>query len=364
MTLPAITASQRDVLRFNPTGRRGAVASSFDVEDLNVINSGADALAVSTLTVTGASAKTYATAVLGIPVSFVAGGADTTAMIATGLANAITSDPAIAGQVTATASAAVVTIRGNFPGMTLGVDGSDADLTAAVVTAGASSPAIGFGRVLLLAPSATGRGDAVGSLPGAAADLAPSPSVFVIEMSGGASTQAATLTLNVPGGAPLGATHTAAGTEAADASATAFAAALDAIDGLSASADDEFVTVTGPAGASIVALTGALLDGLVSANEGNERPRRAITVARHDVESGADQIPRYPANSVMRCARRAELYYDGFEPGDRDVYVGTAANEEGVCFRAAGAGRVLDPALTVLRVADDGVAVIRCEFPA
>lgn len=362
MTLPAVTAAQRSVSRFNPLGRRGAVASSFPIEDINVLNSGADAFAVSTLTVDSAAAELYTTEVVGIPVSYQATGADTTATIAAALAAAINNDPAIAGQVYASAAAAVVTITGQFAGMTLGVDGSFARLTAAVVTAGASSPAIGFGRVVLLS-DAEGA-DAAGRLPGAAADFAPAPATFVIEMSGGVDTNTATLSLANPGGAPLGATHTATGTESASASATAFAAALDAVDGLEASAEDEFVTVIAPGGASILDLSGALVDGLDSADEGGEIPRRAITVARHDIETGADQIARYPANTVMRCARRAELYYDGFQAGDRAVYVGTAANEEGVCFRAPGAGRVLDPALTVLRVGDDGIAVIRCEFPA
>lgn len=105
---------------------------------------------VSTITVNTAADDTkYAVTINGVEVTYTSGTGATTTSIATGLAAAINEEPLVRGQVSATSSAAVVTLTGTYPGEAFTLTESDANLSTATTTSADEADPIGFGRAVV-----------------------------------------------------------------------------------------------------------------------------------------------------------------------------------------------------------------------
>lgn len=142
-----MTISQTSVRARRLPGKVG-LAYDLHAEEIDFTNAYPQAVQTSTVTVDTATDDTlYTFEVNGVSISYISGTGASLADIAAGLAAALNAEPAVRQSASADAAAAVVTIEGLIPGIPFVLTESDANLTAADVTAAAEATPIPFGRL-------------------------------------------------------------------------------------------------------------------------------------------------------------------------------------------------------------------------
>lgn len=149
MTISLNAADVRTRIR---QGKIGLCANeSLANRSVTLINTDPQAAKVDTITVTGATNnKAYVETIDGVDVTYTSDATATIAEIANGLAAAINDNPLVRGKCTAVSDGAtIVTVTGNWPGITYTITDADAQLTTAAVTAAASADAVPFGTLMV-----------------------------------------------------------------------------------------------------------------------------------------------------------------------------------------------------------------------
>lgn len=166
-----ISSSATDIRSRFPQGKVGK-AAYVDSNDITrtLINSDPQAVQVTTYTVDSASnSTTYTLTVDGFTASYTSDASATTAEIAAGIKAAIDANPSITGRLTASVLSNVVTLTGNYPGISFTASDSSGDTTIATTTAAATADAVGFGRLMVTGGYQTDEANELGKLCKAAA---------------------------------------------------------------------------------------------------------------------------------------------------------------------------------------------------
>lgn len=223
MTISTLATDIRS--RF-PQGKIGK-AVYVDTNDVTrtLINSDPQAVQVTTYTVDSASnSTTYTLTVDGFTASYTSDASATTAEIAAGIKAAIDANPSITGRLTASVLSNVVTLTGNYPGISFTASDSSGDTTIATTTAAATADAVAFGRLMITGGYQTDEANELGKLCKAAAFTAQVATITVDY----AASEVYTISIQMTdGSAPLAVSVTADTDDAT--TATAIRAALNAI---------------------------------------------------------------------------------------------------------------------------------------
>lgn len=369
-----ISARATDVRSRILPGLVGMRATTSPLDQIQTVaNSSPQAKESKTLTVSGSAATgtVYAFLLMGFALSYtrVAGDASDTA-VAAKIADVINADLRVRGQVSASASGAVVTITALLPGMAFDLSESDANLAVATVVSAAAAEAVPFGR-LVCASSHDSEGSILGFLA-KSAQFAAQVDSYALTYDDGVN---AIVRVEVDGE-----THEAIVTMATDmdTAGAAIAAALNAVlppDTVLAAyvAASDTLTLTAevagkPFKSSIAFGPGAdtaAASKTSTAGIGTDLNLAAAGVALHgyDEESAA-----YPANAGVRALKSGLVWVANTqapELGD-PVYVELAAGSDAGKFYNSGSSTRVRLAKArwerPAREAADGIALLTIDL--
>lgn len=338
--LPAFLGQQYDVSHHN--------------EEIDFVNAHPQAAQITALQVNvSADDREYQFEVNGVAVKFTTpSSGNSTASIASGLAEAANADPIIRGQVAASSSGDTVTLTGLIPGVSFSVSASDANLGAPNTAQNAATAApIPFGRLCIAGgeSAVSPYGNRLGRLASADGLVAQS-----ITLAHGGDTSTVVLQID-------GELYEASAATAAD-----FATAINSAvpeNTVTAVNDSGDVTITvDTAGDSfrLVSISGNLT---ISAQESGDTVAElaiGVSLRAYDEEGTA-----YPPNAGVAALRRGGVWVEVDEPVDMrgPVYVQLEGDNAGKLYPKRAAGRAIVPGLRWFKDrSTDGLAVVECDF--
>lgn len=324
-------------------GRAGDPADGGACDVITLINDDPNTAQVSTITADSASNSTKYTVTLNsVDIGFTSDASATTTEIATGIAAAINAEALVRGAVSATSSAAVVTVTSLIAGRSFTLTSSEADLTVATSTANDTADAVPFGALVLADPA----NDDYGRIAKTANLLARVRTITVGGTAENDKTFGVTVTLGgVAYSVPVLTAPSATLTNIASGIAAAINAMMPA-DTIIAASSSGVVTLTAEApglGFEVAVAEGkpvsmtftvggdsfVAFDSLESALAG---------IARHEQrhEIGKDGVGHYPGGSTMSIVQAGRMIVTTAESVSRGkpVFVSMA---DGKTFRASAA---------------------------
>lgn len=351
-----ISSSATDIRSRFPQGKVGKPVE-VNVNDVTrtLINSDPQAVQVTTYTVDSASnSTTYTLTVDGFTASYTSDASATTAEIAAGIKAAIDANPSITGRLTATVSSNVVTLTGNYPGISFSASDSSGDTTIATTTAAATADAVAFGRLMVTGGYQTDDANELGKLCKAAAFTAQ---VATITVDYAASEVYYIAIQMTDGSAPL-TVAVAADTDDAT-TATAIRAALNAIMPANTvvvtGATDQVILTAEVPGKGFITSVGLKSGTIARLALVETTPRsyltdvnvaaRGISLFSYDVEvpTIAGSEASYPANSGVQVMQKGLVWVSNSQDPTvgADVYVETGVTaDNGKLFTTGSATRI------------------------
>lgn len=351
-----ISSSATDIRSRFPQGKVGKPVE-VNVNDVTrtLINSDPQAVQVTTYTVDSASnSTTYTLTVDGFTASYTSDASATTAEIAAGIKAAIDANPSITGRLTATVASNVVTLTGNYPGISFSASDSSGDTTIATTTAAATADAVAFGRLMVTGGYQTDEANELGKLCKAAAFTAQVATITVDYAAGEVYYISIQMT---DGSAPL-TVAVAADTDDAT-TATAIRAALNAImpanTVLVTGATDQVILTAEVPGKAFITSVGLKSGTIARLALVETTPRsystdvniaaRGISLFSYDVEvpTVAGTEASYPANSGVQVMQKGLVWVSNSQDPTfgADVYVETGVTaDNGKLFTTSSSTRI------------------------
>jgi len=366
MTISQRVGDVRDQYRQGKPGEW--VLTDWESEDRHIINSDPQAVQTDTLTVTGATnAKTYSVIIEGITVSYLSGGAATTATIAQGLSDAINANATVRGLVSASPALAVVTVTGLLAGAAFTMTEADPQLTQLTTQTAASALPIAFGLAVCLSGFSDG-GEALGKLARDASFTAQLDSVQYAGIIAGDSADISvtydgseyqvSAPFNTDNDTTVGDLRTAATTALGSLPVTVGGAA-DTITITADLAGDCLKTVAGPKGT----LTSNRSRATCAADAFLGISRYSFDEAATTV--GQSSAPSYPANAGVVVGTKGRIWVENSQSVTlgESVYVelDSSSADVGKLFNTSSATRAKLPKLEWYRsgISGDNIADLR-----
>ncbi|UCC71316.1 MAG: hypothetical protein JSV86_13090 [Gemmatimonadota bacterium] len=362
---------QNDIFDRLPEGHIGEVATGYPSFRLSGVSSDGQVKQVSTITVTANAVANYVFSVDGVAYTWAEPTATSTTTVATNIRDFWNDTPALRGIGVATSAVNVVTITGDWPGISFTLTDADAKITTATPTAAANAGTVNFGRAVcsLGYPASAGN-----------FDRGDTQQIYAEAGVGLFTAQIATWTVADPGtGQYIGAVLRIVGVDHVfraqvpwntdlDTTLDDLATVLNAM--LTDVGADAYVTVAGPAGvpgageiAFAAAIAGVEFHSLITCDDAAGYP--AITVTDNIAGPGSatptsfyrcfrgiserstdqvvdgDAVAYYPSNQSVTVVAQGDMWVseDGVTLGGQ-VYVDLSAGNEGLFNIAAGADRL------------------------
>lgn len=331
-------------------GRQGLLYSSSGSSDtVTKLNDAPRAAQVQTITVdTAANSTTYTQYLNGVTLTYTTDSSATTTEAATALAAAITAEPLLNGDVTATSATNVVTVTARNAGTAFTITAA-AHFTVATTTANAASASVPFGVLVVRdgTSSSNAREVVSGAMTAQVAVLTPTV----------VNSARYTVTLSVEDTEYTG-VYDSDGTATAQEIVEGMTAALNTalpVQSVVVTEDDATLTLTSELAGKffeVVELTGfALTSDTGPTNFATDVNKVALGLSLESLayERSSSGTIGYPANSAMSVLRKGSIWVQvqvaTVDPND-PVYVGvTSGTTQGLWSNAGGTGYIrLDPA--------------------
>lgn len=356
-----MSALQSTVRRSVARAFIGQIANTGDPRNLVVsaANKAPLRAQVGTITVdTATDLATYAWTINGIAFSLVAATSETTTTIAAKIADAINAEPAVRGQVKASAAAAVVTLTGVYPGVTFTASDADAKLTTVQASTSALEAA-SFRPGLwacLVGPLGSTAPDIDGDLQGVVVAASANLTAQVAEWTYTTFENTVVIGATVNYDGKTYAVDHASATDAATSAGALRAKLGEALDGLplTVGGTGADISITATAGAEFAAdiffATAASTGVLTETANLGARPGTSLAfggiVERHlSSEDDATGLV-YPGVSTVPVCTSGKIWAalaGGSTPsagGQVFVYVGSTTADQGKIYSAAGTDRL------------------------
>tara|TARA_X000001388_G_scaffold77543_1_gene78900 strand:- start:1364 stop:2530 length:1167 start_codon:yes stop_codon:yes gene_type:complete len=353
---------QNDIFDRLPEGHIGEVATGYPSFRLSGVSSNGQVKQVSTITVTANAVANYVFVVDGVTYTWAEPTATSTTTVATNIKNFWNDTPSLRGIGVATSATNVVTITGDWPGISFALSDTDARITTATGTAAANAGTVNFGRAVcsLGYPASTGN-----------FDRGDTQQVYAEAGVGLFTAQADTWTLGDPGAGIMFATLRIVGLDEDISVSAAYTTNLGTtIDRLDVALNqalvdmgyNAYVVVTNTATTLIftAAIDGVEFSTIVGsdvaaahslasnkAGPGSATPTsfyrsfRGISERSTDQVVNGDPVAYYPSNQSVTVVAQGDMWVseDGVTLGGQ-VYVDLSAGNEGLFNIAAGADRL------------------------
>jgi hypothetical protein len=287
-------------------GFPGLAAAMLGLMVISGINDRPRTAQVSTVTVdTAANSSNYTITLLGVDITVTSDSSATGTEIATLLAAAINAEALVAGAVTATSAAAVVTVTARVGGNAFTLTTADVRLTVATSTANDTADPIPYGvGVLRLGSHLVAQPD------GALAPLTP---VHVVTLTPAVANAAVYAVSIIVAGITYPFAITSDGSATAAEIVTALIAAVNGglpANSVLASGTDTLLLTSEVPGQTFTVLPSANLSMAITAQGMEIGDLLAGVVLRHDQNENpvASDMAGYPANSVIPIANKGEVW--------------------------------------------------------
>ena len=300
MTLNALPQTRQ------PAGFPGLAAAMAGLLILNFVNDRPRTAQQSTITVdTAENSSAYTVALNGVDVAITSDGSATGTEIATALAAAINAEPLVAGAVTATSAAAVVTVTARTGGTAFTLTTADSRLTVATPTANDTADPIPYGVGVL------DLGNELVAQPDGA--LSPLSTVHVVTLTPAVANSTLYTVTIIVAGVSYTFTITSDGSATAAEIVTALIAAVNGglpANSVLASGTDTLVLTSEVPGQTFVVVPGPTLTMAITTQGREIGDVFAGVVIRHDQNENpvAAGVAGYPGNSVVPVANKGEVW--------------------------------------------------------